>query len=247
MPKGVVDAASVIVEGYAGSTEGFAFCLSENGDLLSQWRAYAHDGSGVSIGFSESVLKEDFGEVNFGSRFYDLKKVDYGEDGLREDLRPFVGRLRNDFIEYGEFIKLNEGLTRERALSILADREQNPFGILLGMKEASEKLLTLLQEALAPLHFRIYDTKPRSFREEQEWRVLRYRHRMALAEIEYSADDCTIRPYITCLMADPARHAVQKVVLGPKHRSDINWVRAFLHSTGLSHVTVERSSIDSYR
>jgi hypothetical protein len=29
----------------------FLTCFSENGDLLSQWRAYGNNGDGVAIGF----------------------------------------------------------------------------------------------------------------------------------------------------------------------------------------------------
>ena len=36
----------------------WAFCLSEEGDLLSQWRGYGDDGRGFSIGFDEIILKE---------------------------------------------------------------------------------------------------------------------------------------------------------------------------------------------
>ncbi len=36
--------------------DGVGFCLSEEGDLLSQWRGYADDASGVSIGFSRKNL-----------------------------------------------------------------------------------------------------------------------------------------------------------------------------------------------
>jgi hypothetical protein len=38
----------------------YIFCLSENGDLLSQWRSYADDGAGVSIAFAP----EHFGIQN---------------------------------------------------------------------------------------------------------------------------------------------------------------------------------------
>jgi len=38
--------------------EGFGFSLSLEGDLLSQWRGYAEDGCGVSIGFSKSYLQK---------------------------------------------------------------------------------------------------------------------------------------------------------------------------------------------
>lgn len=37
--------------------DGLGFCLSEDGDLLSQWRGYADDGRGVAIGFSRSYLE----------------------------------------------------------------------------------------------------------------------------------------------------------------------------------------------
>jgi hypothetical protein len=34
------------------------FCLSEEGDLLSQWRGYADDGCGVAIGFESSFFSD---------------------------------------------------------------------------------------------------------------------------------------------------------------------------------------------
>lgn len=37
--------------------DGLGFCLSECGDLLSQWRGYADDATGVSIGFSKNYLE----------------------------------------------------------------------------------------------------------------------------------------------------------------------------------------------
>lgn len=36
----------------------YGFCLSQNPDQLSQWRGYADDGSGFSIGFSRKYLYE---------------------------------------------------------------------------------------------------------------------------------------------------------------------------------------------
>ena len=36
--------------------DGLGFCLSEKPDTLSQWRGYADDGRGFSIGFSTSYL-----------------------------------------------------------------------------------------------------------------------------------------------------------------------------------------------
>ena len=42
----------------------YIFCLSEEGDLLSQWRGYADNARGVSIGFDLPVIKELMGIIN---------------------------------------------------------------------------------------------------------------------------------------------------------------------------------------
>jgi hypothetical protein len=242
----LVDVASVIVEGYPDSTEGFAFCLSEEGDLLSQWRSYGRDGSGIAIGFLPDMLTEDFGEVNFGAKFYELKKVEYGENGLKNSLKPFVDQVETEFAKFGTFARLKDGMTRKHALAMLADRDQK-VKLFTSTNDKSSELLSRLLKLLAPLHFQIYFTKPQYFHEECEWRLIRYRHKVALPDIEYFADEHSVRPYITSLIADPAREAIKEVILGPKHRTNPNWMRAFLASVGLSHVPVRRSSIESYR
>lgn len=247
LPKGVVDVASVLVEGYPESTEGFAFCLSTDGDLLSQWRAYGRDGTGVAIGFASDILAKDYGRVNFGAQFFELTKVEYGEEGLREALAPLAEEVKETFEDYGEFVRLCDGVTKECALSTFADRQAELKAVFQAQSANSSELLSRLMKVLAPLHFRIYGTKPQSFREEKEWRLLRFRHRVALVDVEYFADDFSVRPFISCLIADPAKEAIQEVILGPKHRSNINWMRAFLASVGLSHVKVSRSAIASYR
>lgn len=242
----LIDIASVIVEGYPDSTEGFAFCLSEKSDLLSQWRSYGRDGSGVAIGFSPDVLVKDFGKVNFGAKFYELVKVEYGEEGLRNSLKPIADAVGAEFAKFGVFATLKNGITKERALLMLADREQEAK-IFASANDRASELLARLLKSLAPLHFQIYGSKPAHFHEECEWRLLRYRHKVALPDIEYFADELSIRPYIAALIADPAREAIEEVILGPKNRTDLNWMRAFLMSVGLSHVRVRRSAIESYR
>ncbi|MBO9396785.1 DUF2971 domain-containing protein [Shimia sp. R9_2] len=246
LPEELVDVAAVIVEGYPDATEGFAFCLSEKGDLLSQWRSYGRDGSGFALGFSRDLLEEDFGDVNFGSRFFELMAVNYGEKGLNESLKPFVEDLATEFVVCGSFARLRDGINKERALALLANRE-NQASIFIGSNDKSSEVFSRLLQALSPLHFQIYKTKPLHFHEECEWRLLRYRHKVALPEVEYFADDHSIRPYITSSIADPAREVIKEVVLGPKNRTNLSWMRAFLDSVGLPHVRVLRSSIDSYR
>lgn len=59
----------------------WAFCMSEEGDLLSQWRGYGDDGRGFSIGFDERILKESieklcrFVDISFDKMVYDGDSV----------------------------------------------------------------------------------------------------------------------------------------------------------------------------
>tara|TARA_R110002049_G_scaffold10127_1_gene50164 strand:+ start:127980 stop:128882 length:903 start_codon:yes stop_codon:yes gene_type:complete len=247
LPPEVRDFAKVVVEGYADSTEGFAFCLSEKADLLSQWRAYGDDGSGIAIGFSPEVLIQDYGMVNFGAKFYELSQVKYGEKCLIETLRPFSEQIGAEFGQFGTFVRLGCGVTKEQAKQKMADAATISKGIFMTDDKHSRDIVKRFIDALSPLHFQIYHTKPDSFYEECEWRILRFRHRVALPEIEYCASNDSIKPYIPCLIADQAKDAVQEVILGPKNRTNINWMRAFLTSIGLQHVAVRRSDIASYR
>ncbi len=239
--------ASTIVEGFPDATEGFAFCLSEHGDLLSQWRAYANNGTDISIGFSPKTLVGDFGSVNFGKSFYELVKVNYGEQELRLSIQEAVEELCNNFSDFGEFVALKDGVTKDTALKAMKFRIGEVPDLYQGKSADSSALLSKLLKALAPLHFRIYETKPHTFFEECEWRLLRYRHRIALPEFEFFADDGSIKPFITCLIAEPAKTAIQEIVLGPKHQSHLDWMHAFLNSVGLEHVQVRLSELESFR
>ena len=96
--------------------DGLGFCLSAEGDLLSQWRGYAEDGAGLSIGFSKEYLEQ--------LKEAELKKMDYDEEAhiaavrsafeiftesidAEEDYSKFYSNLRSQQGQmYGFFRKL---------------------------------------------------------------------------------------------------------------------------------------------
>jgi len=45
-----------------GITNTYIVCFSEKGDLLSQWKGYANQEEGVSIGFDPSILLNDLSQ-----------------------------------------------------------------------------------------------------------------------------------------------------------------------------------------
>lgn len=71
--------------------DGFGFCFSEEGDLLSQWRGYADNGAGFSIGFSPRYLKHLVGKSYHNNDHFDLKQVVYDEDAQLNMLCEAMG------------------------------------------------------------------------------------------------------------------------------------------------------------
>ena len=90
----------------------FAFCLSEKGDLLSQWRGYADDGAGVSIGFKVDFfnsLKTKMLELKI-PLVMDFNKVIYDEFVAKDYISNQLGQFNlNGCNMVGEYeIALNK-------------------------------------------------------------------------------------------------------------------------------------------
>lgn len=78
-------------------------CFSKEGDLGSQWRLYAEDGQGISIGFDENAIEQ----VNLFNRFHEnnlqpinskvmLRSVQYDRDQLVKNASNLIDRLTHN-------------------------------------------------------------------------------------------------------------------------------------------------------
>ena len=80
----------------------YVICFSEEDDLLSQWRGYSDDASGVSIGFDSEILEQltDTGYIIFNSVSYDTEQhsglVRDKAHNLIEDLKKVVQEKPSD-------------------------------------------------------------------------------------------------------------------------------------------------------
>lgn len=72
----------------------YIFCFSGDGDLLSQWRAYADDGKGISIGFKKSGIKEFLKGIEF-------ETIDIEH---KEKIRKILKKIEVDLFDI-EYIK----------------------------------------------------------------------------------------------------------------------------------------------
>lgn len=214
------------------------FCMSEDGDLLSQWRGYADDGAGVSIGFSDEYLRllcdSHQKEAKFG---ISLQQVVYDLDQQMDAISPILHRILEQ-VEAGAF--------------------RNQFGGLLFWPSEEEKArysnaLKKLIELMFFLVPSMYRMKNPAFKEEREWRLLSMIPRGVtttdlgdLPKMDFRGARDRIVPFRRIEHRDVGKRAIESVVLGPRNITPEWVVRAALAKHGYEGVEVSRSAA-SYR
>lgn len=194
-------------------------CFSENGDLLSQWRAYADDASGLSIGFFAPLIYKGLG-VNINKVIYD-ERIQYVEilenlkslheywlkDGENyENIDPFAKGFAIDLNYYK-----NPGFFEEREIRIVRlvvkDSGTDSYIDVGGNSEIKE---------IVPL-----EVKKRLRKNDEIF-------------------------YLELPLDIPGYQPIKEVILGPKCRLKPEVVMNRLNEAGIEGVEVKLSSI-TYR
>ena len=215
--------------GYAG------FCMSEVGDLLSQWRAYANNGAGVSVGFNSDYfealgnLKRDRND-EFSAH---LTKVEYD---LAEQ-RKLVAEHADEILK-----EVTDGALLRPTL--LTSEEDD--------KKRREKYRRMGFRFIF-FYFFVFRLKNPAFAEEREWRVIshilkteRDRSLGQLAKMEFKAQDDRIIPFARISLENLSCPSITEIVLGPRNATPERVVEALLYKHGWLDVAVRRSTA-SYR
>jgi hypothetical protein len=145
--------------------DGLGFCLSEEGDLLSQWRGYASDATGIAIGFSRGYL-EWLAQV---SREPDkpgfiLEKVEYDPSVHEAQVEPTYRKVKQ-LIQEGAF-KLPSIITGLFDIRTEQDIERD--------QQQTDQVILNRSKTLIYLFPKLFLLKSPAFREEREWRLISY-------------------------------------------------------------------------
>lgn len=226
------------VSGFERAIDGLALCLSEQGDLLSQWRGYAGDATGLSIGFSkewldrfvalrrEDVIKDEATEDDF---FVSLHQVQYSAEEHEKEVRPIFEQARYFAMKDEEDPSLPQ--QQPELPEVVRTRGVSPpenFGI-----------------ALLFLFYKMFILKSSDFQTECEWRLLSYSVRGVSDKAKFYPSGRKLVPYRS---VDISRltGAVKSVILGPRHETPPHVIQQFLAQCGFVDVEVKKSLI-SYR
>lgn len=118
-------ASYILDSATSGGKEVLGICFSGEGDLLSQWRGYAEDGTGFSIGFDVDSLKRLSSRIQETDRLRleleDVEYIDHLDEEFLKDFKEFVDR--QEFSESGQYTNIgidNVGLrTWVKRLSLI--------------------------------------------------------------------------------------------------------------------------------
>lgn len=216
--------------------DGLGFCLSKKPDLLSQWRGYADDGQGLSIGFTKAYLEELRESKEDGEPSFNIGKVLYEPAEHEAALQPTYDKIMQ-LVESGKLKKPKLGF-----------RSSVNGGWQKHQDEYQQAIRTLTDSLLLSTFFRIHMLKNKAFAEEAEWRLVSY-----LFKDKDSGDSANFRtagnrliPYREIKLKPLSTKAISEVYIGPKNITPTFVIEKFLYLNGFQDVSVKRSAA-SYR
>ena len=206
--------------------------LSEEGDLLSQWRAYSENGGGVSIGFDSAAFTGDAALA-----LPIIGRIEYDLATQKRIIAPNMDQICNLFKSGSDVSKY--------------DDVEMPDGIKVQVNK--DLTLNMSMVTLLPL---LYAFKNPAFREEKEWRGGKILGMLAapdveeadgwfLHKMEYRALGDRIVPYRSFPL-DVETGVIREVILGPRNITPIRIAKECLSRYGWKNVSVRKSTA-SYR
>lgn len=191
----------------------FSFSLTEEGDLLSQWRGYTKNGIGVSIGFRSSNLKSS------GFQLLPCLYLLEEQEAYVKHLFDLALKTFNETAEMGKHDKSN-----------CIDPSELPYWDAIN--EAGSALISRLNVACALI-------KDSSFKEEKEWRLVNFERN----NIDFLAKDSYIKPIKKISIEPRSIVTSIKVGPNPNKMFCKNSICVLLDTCSLGSVPVSLSEI----
>lgn len=191
-------------------------CFSENGDMLSQWRAYTNDGLGVSIGFDVNSLPSFDRQIMMHSdpkECISTKKVIYDENMLDKVIKDMIIQLKVDNLK--EETILNSSLSLSQ-LSYMS--KSDAF-------EEEKEIRVIYRPLTQQFNIEPFDDN--------------------ISEIKFRMNNYSLSSYFEMDIPynKKCRNPILEIILGPKNKIHIKELEHLLRINGFKDVKIIRSRI----
>lgn len=227
-------------------------CFSGDGDLLSQWRAYADDGKGISIGFKKSKIKEFLREIEIN--LFDVKYIGkIRKSKYNRELKKIY-----EFFPTIDFIIENKEYDEQIIDSILFDPEMEIYSDLSPFLRYFAFMITkkfLSDKELKPQIMKrlknFIKLKNIAFSEEKESRIViieeELEKKQDIDNIHFRNKNNNELVSYKKLKLENIVDFISHIVLGPKNKITVEELKRFLikqfSEEKIKHIIIEKSDI----
>ena len=219
----------------------YVACFSEEADLLSQWRGYANDARGVSIGFLTEAL---YPLASSTSSNYNFSQVRYSLDDLYEQVESYIVKnVRKDFTgdsRADSLFLINIVDTTLSTIFYNSMLYKNPHFI-------EEKEWRLVYNPLGNIR-RVMDKNSYYDRLTEVFSASTEKGGFARMPMKFHISDNKIVSHIDLSFSSIKNSFVKEIIIGPKSNIDVLDLELFLLSNGFNPMNIDiRKSYIPYR
>ncbi len=216
----------------------FVSCFSEEGDLLSQWRGYADDGKGLSIGFNKDLLLT----LDIGGYNYFFKKVIYDIETQSEYVKNQILDLVNAYKNIEDEIDIPSHLYDflfDVCLRISTFRNDSPFFKNHAFSEEKEWRLIINN------HLSNYNNEYKNginevgTIDENYSESAEFKSGFVRSPLQFMTSVDKLLPYFDISYEKIKNQLIRKVFLGPKSNITEMDIRLFLETEGFNSENIE--------
>jgi hypothetical protein len=193
----------------------YLMCFSKDGDVLSQWRAYAKDGTGISIGFNENELEIDKKLPRAGAHW----KTSTGICECIYDEEK-QGNIIKSILNFDEINKSDWMYAANVAINL------RPFSLVFKNPKFCE------EQEIRIIHV------PMVFSNKDNDSILQGN----ISDVKFILKGNDISSYFKIELKDKFNSKlIPKLYLGPKNKMNVDDLLFFLAESGLKETEVEHS------
>lgn len=208
----------------------YVTCFSEKGDLLSQWRGYANDAKGISIGFDKNILQT----FDTGGYSFHFKKVIYKVQEQSMYIKNYLGELINSYelVESESLDSLDQSFAfflHDLSSRIQALRNDSPQFKNSAFQEEQEWRL-FVNNHISNIYCYEHenDEECAGYVDENYNKECKYLNGFIRYPIKFHSSDTRIISYFDLNFGQIKDEFIKKIIIGPKCEASVFDIQLFL-------------------